>query len=160
MTAVSDRLDQGRPYALGAFRAVVGLLFTCHGVASLFGVLDTAELPAGRWPSWYAALIQLACGALVLLGLATRPAALLGSGSMAFAYFDVHQHRALLPIENGGEAAVFFCWTLLLIVFCGPGALALDRLLSGRRSAARAAREEREARESREGGDGRLAMPA
>ncbi|MET9223337.1 DoxX family protein [Streptomyces sp. NPDC088197] len=156
-TGSDSRIDRAQPYALSLFRIVVGLLFTCHGVASLFGVLGTAELSAGRWPGWYAALIQLVGGVLVLFGLATRPAALIGSGSMAFAYFDVHQHRGLLPIENGGEAAVFFCWTLLLIVFSGPGALALDRLLADRRSAARAALD---AQEAQDGGNGRLAMPA
>lgn len=125
-------LDRAQPYALSLFRIVVGLLFTCHGVASLFGVLGRPELSAGEWPGWYAAVIQLVGGVLVLLGLATRAAALIGSGSMAFAYFDVHQKHALLPMQNGGEAAVFFCWALLLIVFTGPGALALDRALSRR----------------------------
>ncbi|MCZ4126150.1 DoxX family protein [Streptomyces sp. H39-S7] len=129
---MTARLDRAQPYALSLFRIVVGLLFTCHGVASLFGVLGRPEVSAGAWPGWYAALIQLVGGVLVLLGLATRPAALIGSGSMAFAYFDVHQKHALLPIQNGGEAAVFFCWALLLIVFAGPGALALDRMLSRR----------------------------
>lgn len=127
-----NNLGRAQPYALSLFRIVIGLLFTCHGVASLFGLLSDARVPAGTWPGWYAAVIQLAGGALVLLGLGTRTAALVGSGSMAFAYFDVHQQRGLLPMENGGEAAVFFCWTLLLIVFSGPGALAADRLFSSR----------------------------
>ncbi|MFD7714276.1 DoxX family protein [Streptomyces sp. NPDC059814] len=127
-----NRLGRAQPYALSLFRIVIGLLFTCHGIASLFGVLGGAPVPAGTWPGWYAAVIQLAGGTLVLLGLGTRTAALVGSGSMAFAYFDVHQQRGLLPIENGGEAAVFFCWTLLLIVFSGPGALAADRLFTSR----------------------------
>ncbi|MFE2375548.1 DoxX family protein [Streptomyces sp. NPDC059398] len=149
---LDTHIGRAQPYTLSLFRIVVGLLFTCHGVASLFGLLGGHALPAGAWPGWYAAVIQLAAGALVLVGLGTRTAALLGSGSMAFAYFDIHQHRGLLPIENGGEAAVFFCWTLLLIAFSGPGALAVDRLITDRR-AARAA--------GRSGGDRRrLAMPA
>ncbi|MFJ1897511.1 MULTISPECIES: DoxX family protein [unclassified Streptomyces] len=127
-----NNLGRAQPYALSLFRIVIGLLFTCHGVASLFGLLGDARVPAGTWPGWYAAVIQLAVGTLVILGLGTRTAALVGSGSMAFAYFDVHQRRGLLPMENGGEAAVFFCWTLLLIVFSGPGALAADRLFSSR----------------------------
>ncbi|WNI34186.1 DoxX family protein [Streptomyces sp. ITFR-6] len=127
-----NNLGRAQPYALSLFRIVIGLLFTCHGVASLFGLLGDARVPAGTWPGWYAAVIQLAGGTLVLLGLGTRTAALVGSGSMGFAYFDVHQQRGLLPMENGGEAAVFFCWTLLLIVFSGPGALAVDRLFTSR----------------------------
>ncbi|MCM2413603.1 DoxX family protein [Streptomyces sp. RKAG290] len=128
-------LGRAQPYALSLFRIVIGLLFTCHGLASVFGVLGGAPVPAGTWPGWYAAVIQLAGGTLVLFGLGTRTAAFVGSGSMAFAYFDVHQQRGLLPMENGGEAAVFFCWTLLLIVFTGPGALAADRLFTSRGAA-------------------------
>ncbi|MEU7277451.1 DoxX family protein [Streptomyces sp. NPDC045431] len=137
---MTDRLDQARPYALGLFRVVVGLLFLCHGAASLFGVLGGAvgggTVPAGAWPGWYAAVIQLVGGALVLVGLGTRTAAFLASGSMAYAYFAVHQPMGLFPLENGGEASALFCWALLLLVFTGPGALALDALFTSRGSAA------------------------
>ncbi|GAB2744964.1 hypothetical protein GCM10010442_76000 [Kitasatospora kifunensis] len=86
-------------------------------------------MPVGQWPGWWAALIQLVGGALVLLGLGTSPATLLCSGSMAYAYFTVHQELALWPIENGGELSVLFCWIFLAIAVTGPGSLALDRLL-------------------------------
>ncbi|MET9929605.1 MULTISPECIES: DoxX family protein [unclassified Streptomyces] len=112
---------------------VVGLLFLCHGAASLFGVLGGAQggggtVEAGTWPGWYAAVIQLVAGGLVLLGLGTRSAAFLASGSMAYAYFEVHQPGALFPLQNGGETSALFCWAFFLLVFTGPGALALDRL--------------------------------
>jgi putative oxidoreductase len=149
------RLDRARPYVLSLFRIVIGLLFTCHGIASLFGVLGTDSIPAGTWPGWYAALIELVGGVLVASGLGTRWAAFVGSGSMAFAYFDVHQHRALLPIQNGGEAAAVFCWTLLLIVFAGPGPLSLDRLLAGRGTAGQDTDDS-----AQDQGRPRLAMPA
>ncbi|GAB1335394.1 DoxX family protein [Streptomyces sp. E-15] len=137
---MSARLNSAQPYAIGIFRIVTGLLFTVHGAASLFGVLGGAAgtggtIPAGTWPGWYAAVIQLVAGALVLVGLGTRGAALIASGSMAFAYFDVHQQAALWPIQNGGELSVLFCWAFLLFVFTGSGAFGLDRLL-GRRTAA------------------------
>jgi putative oxidoreductase len=128
--ALEARLDEARPYVLSLFRAVVGLLFLCHGAASLFGILGTERIDATTWPGGYAAVIQLIGGALVLAGLGTRTAALIGSGSMAFAYFDIHQHHGLLPIQNGGEAAVFFCWTLLAVVFTGPGPLSADHYLA------------------------------
>ncbi|WFE37106.1 DoxX family protein [Micromonospora sp. WMMD998] len=126
---------------LSLFRIVVGLLFMFHGAASIFGILGgnpvTGEaIPFGTWPGWWAALIQLVCGALVLVGLGTRPAALLASGSMAYAYFVVHQPHGLLPIRNGGEAAAMFCWSFLLIAVLGPGTWALDALLARRRTAA------------------------
>lgn len=128
---MSERLSSFQPYALGLFRIVTGLLFACHGAASLFGVLGGAHgggtVPAGTWPGWYAAVIQLVCGGLVLLGLGTRTAALVASGSMAYAYFTVHQSQALWPIQNDGEASAMFCWAFLLLVFTGPGSLAVDR---------------------------------
>ncbi|MGW5426231.1 DoxX family protein [Streptomyces sp. NPDC004059] len=135
---MTARLNSAQPYALGLFRIVVGLLFAVHGAASLFGVLGGAAgtqggtIPAGTWPGWYAAVIQLVAGGLVLLGLGTRAAALLASGSMAYAYFDVHQQAALWPIQNGGELSVLFCWAFFLLVFTGSGAFGLDRLVARR----------------------------
>lgn len=139
---LSTRLDQAQPYALGLFRIVIGLLFACHGAASLFGVLGGAmgggTVPTGTWPGWYAAVIQLVGGGLVLIGLGTRTAAFIASGSMAYAYFKVHQPEALFPLQNGGEASAVFCWAFLLLVFTGPGALALDRLFAPRGATAKA----------------------
>ncbi|MFF5441182.1 DoxX family protein [Streptomyces achromogenes] len=135
---MSARLNSAQPYALGLFRIVIGLLFAVHGAASLFGVLGGAAgtnggtIAAGTWPGWYAAVIQLVAGALVLLGLGTRGAALIASGSMAYAYFDVHQQMALWPIQNGGELSALFSWSFLLLVFTGSGAFGLDRLLARR----------------------------
>ncbi|MEU7848844.1 DoxX family protein [Micromonospora parva] len=123
---------------LSLFRIVIGLLFTLHGLTSVFGLfggnpVTGAAIPPGTWPGWWAALIQLVCGALVLAGLFTRPAALLASGSMAYAYFVVHQPDHLLPLHNGGELSALFCWSFLLIAALGPGSWALDTLLARRR---------------------------
>ncbi|WP_326697283.1 DoxX family protein [Streptomyces sp. NBC_01754] len=128
------RLNRAQPYALALFRVVIGFLFACHGAASLFGVLGGSvsgdAVPVGAWPGWYAALIQLVSGILVTLGLGTRIAALVASGSMAYAYFSVHQPDSLFPLQNGGESSAVFCWAFLLLVFTGPGAVAVDRLFS------------------------------
>ncbi|MCX4645697.1 MULTISPECIES: DoxX family protein [unclassified Streptomyces] len=133
---MTGRLNNAQPYALGLFRIVVGLLFACHGAASLFGVFGGAmgggTVPAGTWPGWYAAVIQLVGGTLVALGLGTRAAAFIASGSMAYAYFKVHQPEALWPLQNGGEPSAMFCWAMLLLVFTGSGALGLDRLFTAR----------------------------
>lgn len=121
------------------FRVVVGFLFACHGAASLFGVLGGAmgshggTVPFGAWPGWWAALIQLVAGLLVTLGVGTRIAALICSGSMAFAYFSVHAKMGLFPIQNSGEPAALYAWTFLLIAAVGPGPWALGALLRGRR---------------------------
>ncbi|MBG6069229.1 DoxX family protein [Micromonospora ureilytica] len=124
---------------LSLFRIVIGLLFTLHGLSSVFGLfggnpMTGKAVPLGTWPGWWAALIQLVCGVLVLVGLFTRPAALLASGSMAYAYFVVHQPDALLPLHNGGEQAALFCWAFLLVAALGPGAWALDTLLARHRT--------------------------
>ncbi|WP_149183441.1 DoxX family protein [Streptomyces sp. TRM49041] len=134
---MTSRLQQSQPYALGLFRVVVGLLFLSHGAAKLFGVLGGADgsgatVPSGTWPFWYAAVIELVGGALVLVGLGTRTAAFVSSGAMAYAYFKMHQPEGLFPIQNGGEAAALFSWAMLLLIFTGPGALALDGLFKSR----------------------------
>ncbi|HLU97654.1 MAG TPA: DoxX family protein [Thermobifida alba] len=130
-------LDRFRGPALALFRMVVGLFFLCHGLASLFGILGGNQgtgqaVEFASWPGWWAALIQLLCGALVLVGLLTRASATLASGSMAYAYFVVHQPHGLLPITNGGELAAMYSWTFLLIAVLGPGAWALDHLIQRR----------------------------
>ncbi|MGW3229948.1 DoxX family protein [Kitasatospora sp. NPDC001095] len=142
-THTRQAVDAAGPAVLTAFRIVVGLLFICRGASSLFGVFGGAKggggtVPLGQWPGWWAALIQLVGGALVLLGAGTRVAALLCSGSMAYAYFTVHQEHALVPLQNGGELAVMFCWAFLAIAVLGSGPYALDRLLTRRPRAASA----------------------
>jgi len=136
---MTGRLNSAQPYAIGLFRIVIGLLFACHGVMSLFGEFGGADGKGGTvepttWPNGYAAVIELVGGSLVLLGLGTRFAAFIASGAMAYAYFKVHQPQALFPIENQGEGAAMFCWSMFLLVFTGSGALGLDRLFARRTS--------------------------
>jgi putative oxidoreductase len=129
-----NQLDKYRTHILGLFRIVVGFLFAIHGIATIFNVLGGPmgggpSPSVGTWPGWWAAAIQLVCGVLVLVGIVTRPAAMICSGSMAFAYFTKHQPHALLPIQNNGEPAVMFCWAFLLIMFLGSGNWALDSIV-------------------------------
>jgi putative oxidoreductase len=124
------RLDPAREHLIGLYRIVIGFLFACHGLKTIFGLFGSHPAPVGQWPGWWAALIQLVCGILLCVGVASRPAAILGSGSMAYAYFTVHLPHGLWPIQNGGEAAALFCWALLIVAFTGPGRFALGRLMS------------------------------
>ena len=143
VTAARERAADGAPYITALFRMVVGLLFACHGAASMFGLFGgspTGSPTVGAWPGWWAALIELAGGILVLLGLGTRSAAIICSGSMAYAYFTVHVHHGLLPIQNGGEPAAMFCWSFLLIAVLGPGAWALRDVRVTRRAFQQASR--------------------
>lgn len=128
-----DLIERTKPHVLELFRVVVGLLFTLHGTSTLFGFMGAAQGAApqlGQWPGWWAAMIQLVGGALVLVGLGTRVAALLCSGSMAYAYFVVHQPLSLSPLTNGGELSALFCWAFLLIAVVGPGRWALDSAIA------------------------------
>ncbi|NEA35001.1 DoxX family protein [Streptomyces sp. SID13031] len=121
-------LERWQDQVMAVFRIVVGFLFATHGAAAIFGVLGTKQVEAFVWPGWWASAIQAVGGAFVMVGLGTRYAALLCSGSMAYAYFTVHQSGALLPVQNGGEKAALFSFAFLLIAFLGSGAWALEKL--------------------------------
>ena len=72
-------------------------------------------------------MIEIVCGLLITLGLFTRPAAFLASGTMAAAYFIAHAPQNFFPVNNGGDAAILYCFVFLYLVFAGPGALSVDR---------------------------------
>jgi len=132
-TASSPVAGKPQSVALGATRVVVSFLFICHGAMGLFGAFGGIDGQGGTveplsWPGWWGSVLHLVAGALVMVGLFTRTAALLCSGAMAYAYFTVHQPIALFPIPNGGEPAALFSWIFLLIGILGPGAYALDAL--------------------------------
>jgi len=115
------------------FRTAVGLMFALHGLSSVFGLFggnrgSGQATPVGTWPGWYAGVIELVCGLLVMVGLLTVPAAILASGSMAYAYFTVHQPNGLLPLQNGGDAAALFSWAFLAIAVIGAGPWSIDAL--------------------------------
>ena len=119
---------------LSAVRIVVSFMYVCHAAQKMFGSFggldgQGAAAPVGAWPGWWAGLIELVGGSLILFGLLTRPAALLCSGEMAFAYFAVHQRLAPLPLQNHGELAALFCWIFLLIAALGAGSFSIDALL-------------------------------
>ncbi|WP_424183645.1 DoxX family protein [Actinokineospora sp. G85] len=133
-----DLFDRSKAHVLALFRIVVGLLFATHGAATLFNVPSGpqgGQVPEfAAWPGWWAAAIQLVGGILVLVGLGTRWAALISSGSMAYAYFVYHQDSGLFPLQNGGEPAALFCWAFLLIAFVGPGKWAVDQVFTTTRT--------------------------
>jgi putative oxidoreductase len=126
-------LERWQGQVVAVFRIVVGFLFATHGGAALFGVLGVERIAPLVWPSWWAAAIQGVAGALVMVGFGTRWAALLCSGSMAYAYFTVHQVDGWLPVENGGEKAALFAFAFLLIAVLGNGSWALESSLQGRK---------------------------
>jgi len=122
-------LDLCEPYVLSILRIVVGLLFLQHGTAKIFNFPPQGDMPAFPTPEWFAGRIELVGSTLIMLGLFTRPVAFILSGEMAFAYFMSHRPRGFLPLLNGGEAAVLFCFVFLYLAFAGGGPLSLDALL-------------------------------
>lgn len=132
---IDTKLTQFAPVVLSIFRIVFGLLFTLHGTQKLLGfptAMESGTVPMGTWPYWYAGVIELVLGLLILTGLFTRIAAFIASGEMAYAYFSAHLPKAFWPIDNGGEPAVLFCFGFLLLVFVGGGSIALDSVLRRR----------------------------
>ena len=130
MKKLEAKLTSFSPIVLSLFRIVIGLLFTIHGTQKLFGwpIAAPGEIAVGSFPIWWAGLLELVTGVLILIGLVTRLAAFVASGVMAFAYFTQHQPTGLWPIENGGELAVLYCFAFFLLVFTGGGAWALDAM--------------------------------
>jgi putative oxidoreductase len=122
-------LSRYQPHLLALLRIFAGLLFLAHGLVKLFG------FPAGAEPGQVplvslfglGGVIELVTGALIALGLFTRPAAFLAAGQMAVAYWMFHAPSGFLPIVNGGELAIVYCFLFLYIAAAGPGAFSLDR---------------------------------
>jgi putative oxidoreductase len=112
-------------YAL--MRIVAGFMFLWHGMQKLFGFPGEAHEGAPAFIVYGAGPIELFGGLLVMLGLFTRWAAVLCSGLMASAYWTAHGTTAFLPVLNGGELAVLYCFVFLLISAQGPGIWSLDR---------------------------------
>ena len=121
-----DRLTAYAPQALAVLRIVTALLFIEHGTQKLFGLPETEMSPAFLSLPWLAGAIEIVGGVLVLLGLFTRPAAFIMSGQMAVAYWMAHAPQSFFPVENGGDAAILFCFVFLYIFIAGPGAWSLD----------------------------------
>lgn len=118
------------PRLLGLLRIILGFLFLQHGTAKLFGVPHVAMFDGLQLFSLMGAagVIELVGGTLLLLGLFTRPVAFILSGQMAAAYFIAHAPAGFLPILNGGEMAVMYCFTFLYFAAAGAGAYSLDGL--------------------------------
>jgi putative oxidoreductase len=117
--------------ALSLLRIVAAFLFVQHGTAKFFGLPHVAMFDGIQLASLpgIAGVLELVGGALLLIGLFTRPVAFVLSGEMAVAYFLGHvQSRGnlLSPILNDGEPAVLFCFVFLFLAVAGGGSLSAD----------------------------------
>ena len=124
----TDSLTRFAPQVLSVLRIVAALLILQFGMAKLFGFPYVEMFQGIQLFSLYglAGTIELVGGALLLIGLFTRPAAFILSGEMAAAYFIGHFHKGFIPLLNGGNEAVIYCFVFLYFVFAGPGPWSVD----------------------------------
>ena len=120
------QLQAYAPTVLGILRIMTALLFIEHGTAKLLNFPVSEMHPPAFSLPWIAGVLEMVGGTLVLIGLWTRPAAFILSGLMAAAYWMAHAPQNFFPVNNGGDAAILFCFVFLYLVFAGPGAFALD----------------------------------
>jgi putative oxidoreductase len=130
MSEVSAFWSRWSPALLSVLRIVVAFLFMEHGAQKLFGVPGAADHTVELMSLMgFAGVLEFFGGALILLGLFTRPVAFVLSGEMALAYFMAHAPQGFWPVLNHGEAAVFYCFAFLYFSAAGAGPWSLDRVL-------------------------------
>lgn len=125
-------LNTWRPRVLSLLRIVAAFLFMLHGTQKIFGFPAPARSAFELFSmTGVAGTLELFGGALLLVGLFTRPVAFLLSGLMAFAYFIAHAPSSFWPLVNGGELAALYSFLFLYFACAGGGAWSIDRLKSG-----------------------------
>ncbi|EJJ29157.1 DoxX family protein [Rhizobium sp. CF142] len=118
-----------QPHLLSLLRIVSSLVLFSYGTQKILLFPAAASVPPVGSLSWVAGLIELTLGFLVLIGFQTRIAAFVLSGLMAFAYFIGHASKSFFPAQNGGVAAILFCFVFLYLVVAGAGPFSVDNLL-------------------------------
>ena len=132
-SSLVSRWRSWAPQLLSILRIIAAFLFMQVGTAKLFAfpaavMPGGGTAPAGSLP-WVAGVLETFGGALLLVGLFTRPVAFILSGEMAFAYFIGHAPRGLWPVLNEGSGAILFCFIYLYLSAAGPGPWSVDAAL-------------------------------
>ncbi|MBX7138924.1 MAG: DoxX family protein [Oligoflexia bacterium] len=125
------QLEKYSDHAYALLRIVAGFMFSMHGLQKIFGVLSEFPAPALGTQIWFGGMIELVGGLCVMLGIGTRLAAFICSGTMAVAYFQFHwkfqMGAEFLPVVNKGELAALYCFVFLLIACRGGVKWRLDK---------------------------------
>lgn len=124
-----NTLNRLAPHVLSLLRVMSALLLMQHGTQKVLGFPATERVVSLTSMSGIAGLFELIGGALLAIGLFTRPTAFILSGMTAVAYFMVHAGRDFYPINNGGELAALYCFVFFYFVFSGPGPWSVDRVI-------------------------------
>jgi len=134
---MTPRASPLAPALLSVLRIVSALIFLEHGTQKFLSFPPGQAAGSGlafAHPGHYAGLIEIGCGLLIALGLFTRPAAFLASGTMAVAYWYSHAPQDFFPVNNMGDAAILYCFVFLYISVAGPGPWSFDAWRSARRT--------------------------
>jgi putative oxidoreductase len=128
--SVSENWVDRSPELRSVLRIVAAFMFMQAGAAKLFA-FPTAILPGGKTvalasQAGIGGMLELVGGALVLIGLFTRPVAFLLAGEMAVAYFQFHFPKGFWPVANGGVSAALYCFIWLYISAAGAGPWSVD----------------------------------
>jgi len=126
-----DKISAWAPQWLSVVRIMSALLFLEHGTQKLFNFPPAAEPMALTALFSTQGVIEVVGGALLALGVFTRPVAFILSGDMAVAYFMAHAPQSFFPVLNGGDAAILFCFLFLHFFFAGGGAWSIDAARRG-----------------------------
>ncbi len=120
------------PRILSVVRIVAAFMFMQPGAMKLFAFPVGIPPANGTVPLFselgLAGILEVFGGALLLLGLFTRPVAFILSGEMAVAFFQAHFPRSFWTVINGGQPAVLFCFLWFYISAAGAGPWSLDAL--------------------------------
>jgi len=120
-------IDTWKPRLLSVLRIVVAFRFMSHGMQKILAFSAPASHPVNLASlGGVAGLLELFGGALLLVGLFTRPVAFILSGEMAFAYFMAHAPQGFWPLLNRGELAVAYCFLFLYFAIAGAGVWSID----------------------------------
>jgi putative oxidoreductase len=125
---MTEALAAWTPRVLSILRIITGLLIIQHGMAKIIG-FPVFPMYANVQPFSLigaAGFIELIGGALLILGLFTRPVAFILAGEMAFAYFIGHFPKGFLPLINGGTLAILYCFACLYLSTAGAGPWSVD----------------------------------
>ena len=123
--SIQSSIHSAAPFMRAVLRVVASLLFLCHGLQKLNTFYAGGHLSLLLSA---ACVIEVLGGLLMLIGLFTLPVALILALEMAVAYFLQHFPRGRLPLHNGGELAVLYCFIWLYFLAAGPGPASADSL--------------------------------
>jgi putative oxidoreductase len=130
-------LEKYQPNALAVLRIATALTFMAHGTQKMFG-FPASQMGGGSFDLFslmgVAAVLEVFGGLAILVGLFTRPVAFVLAAEMAYAFWFLHvpMGGTIIPVANGGDGAVLFCFVFLYMVFAGPGAWSADAMLRTR----------------------------